>query len=57
MRRITDDYREEKYRNNYESDNSENSCNYCLGSGQINGDQCPACDGIGSEPGWDEEDH
>lgn len=50
MRFKTDDYEYEKYRRD------DDGCSHCGGSRQIDGKQCPACDGRGFEPGWDEED-
>lgn len=51
MRRKTDDYEYEQYRYN-----NENQCSNCRGSGHVDGERCPACEGRGVEPGYDDED-
>lgn len=50
MRRKTDDYEYESNRYN------EDQCSHCRGSGNVDGERCPACEGRGVEPGYDEDD-
>ena len=56
MRRKTDDYDYEYEKYRYQSNNDENKCSHCRGSGHVDGERCPACEGRGVEPGYDDED-
>lgn len=53
-RRKTDDYEHYNY-DRRDNDDTE-SCSHCRGTGHVDGERCPACEGSGSEPGFDDED-
>lgn len=46
---MTDDYRE--------NDNRHDACSYCYGTRAIEGKMCPACDGSGVEPEYEDDEY